>query len=287
MSTRRRLGRGLESLIPRYPEGESEVATIREIPVGRIKANPYQPRTAFDEEKLKELANSIAEHGIIQPLIVSKEPGGYVLVAGERRLRAAQIVGLDKIPCLVKEVDSENKIKLALVENLQRDDLNPIDEAKAYQCLIEEFGFTQEKIARSLGKSRSAIANTLRLLSLPPDVRREVMAGKLNAGQARALLGIGDEQKVITMAREIVDKKINVRQVEERVAAVKRKKEKSARAEEDLFVRELREEMQKHLGTKVKINEGAKTGSILIEFYGYDDLQRLAELILGMKQKGF
>ena len=173
MSTRRRLGRGLESLIPKYPEGESEVATIREIPVGKIKANPYQPRTAFDEEKLKELANSIAEHGIIQPLIVSNEPGGYVLVAGERRLRAAQIVGLDKIPCLVRDVDPENKIKLALVENLQRDDLNPIDEAKAYQCLIEEFGFTQEKIARSLGKSRSAIANTLRLLSLPPDVRKK------------------------------------------------------------------------------------------------------------------
>ena len=173
---------------------------------------------------MKELANSIAEHGIIQPLIVSSEPDGYVLVAGERRLRAAQIIGLDKIPCLIKEVDPENKIKLALVENLQRDDLNPIDEAKAYQCLMEEFGFTQEKMAKTLGKSRSAIANTLRLLSLPPDVQKELAAGNLSAGQARALLGIKDEQKVSGMAREIIRNKTNVRQVEKKVAALKTKK---------------------------------------------------------------
>lgn len=283
MSTKRRLGRGLEALIPGIIKEEHEVS-IKDVPISKIKANPYQPRTTFDEEKLKELANSIAEHGIIQPLIVSSEPDGYVLVAGERRLRAAQIIGLDKIPCLIKEVDPEKKIKLALVENLQRDDLNPIDEAKAYQCLMEEFGFTQEKMAKTLGKSRSAIANTLRLLSLPPDVQKELAAGNLSAGQARALLGIKDEQKVSGMAREIIRNKTNVRQVEKKVAALKTKKKSRPYAGEALFVKDLREGLQRHLGTRVKISEGSKKGMISIEFYGHEDLHRLAGLIIGKEQ---
>lgn len=281
MNTKRRLGRGLEALIPIKEDNE---VLIKDVPISVIKANPYQPRTRFDEEKLKELANSIAEHGIIQPIIVSSEPDGYVLVAGERRLRAAQIIGLEKIPCLIKEADPENKIKLALVENLQRDDLNPIDEANAYQCLVDEFGFTQEKIAKTLGKSRSAVANTMRLLSLPSDVRKELAVGNLSAGQARALLGLKDEQKASGMAREIIRNKTNVRQVEKEVAALKTKKSSSPYEEETLFVKDLREGLQRHLGTRVKISEGLKKGMISIEFYGHEDLHRLAGLILSKKK---
>lgn len=293
MNEKNRLGRGLEALIPKNVSNEKE-SVVREIPISNIKVNPYQPRTSFDEDKLKELANSIAEHGVIQPVIVSPELDGYVLIAGERRFRAAQMVGLEKMPSIIKETDSENKIKIALVENLQREDLSPLEEAKAFQTLIEEFGFTQEKIANSLGKSRSAIANSLRLLSLPEEIKNALTAGDINAGQARSLLAVKDENLMKDMARNIIDNKTPVRDVEKAVSDVrkeeevvtrgetdtKNKKEDSGEAEDDIYVNEIKEHIQSYLGTKVKIIKSKRRGLIEIEYYGDQDLERIADLIM-------
>ncbi len=281
MNGKKRLGRGLEALIPK--DANETDLSVREIPLNNIKVNPYQPRSTFDEDKLKELANSIAEHGIIQPVIVSPELDGYVLIAGERRYRAAQMVGLERIPSIVKETDSENKMKLALVENLQREDLDPIEEAKAYYCLIEEFGFTQEKVSKSIGKSRSAIANSLRLLSLPMDIQKALTNGQINTGQARSLVAIKDEHLLREMAKDIIDNKTPVREVERVVSSVRKDESNSKKkktADEDIFLREIKENIQRYLGTKVKINQKKLSGSIEIEFYGNQDLERLVELIM-------
>ncbi len=282
MSSKKRLGKGLEALIPDH-KNKGELS-VKEVPIDEIKANPYQPRLDFDEKGLKELADSIAEHGIVQPVIISPVEDGYIMIAGERRMRAAKIVGLENIPAIIKEIENEDQVKIALVENLQREDLNPIEEAKAYNFLIEEFAFTQEKIAQALGKSRSAIANTIRLLSLPNDIKNALAAGIINMGQARSLLSIKDEKEQLEMARKIIDDKTTVREVEKKVADMRNsKKEKKSNENwtEGLHINEIKEELQEHLGTKVKISGQKQKGLIEIEFYDNEDLERLKELIMG------
>ena len=282
----------MDALIP--DEKGEDRASVEDVPMDQIKSNPYQPRTNFDEAGLKELASSIAEHGVIQPILVTTSPDGYTIIAGERRFKAAQMVGVDTIPAIVKEVDNESQIKVALVENLQREDLNPIEEATAYKSLIDEFGFTQEKIAKTLGKSRSAVANTLRLLTLPEDIQKDLAAGDISMGQARSLLAIDDEEKQKQMAYRIKEEKATVREVEQQVSQIK-KEQKTGKSsgtagasgktqessEDNIYIKDLKEELQMYLGTKVKVNHKKNRGVIEIEYFGEDDLDRLKNVIMG------
>ncbi len=285
MTGKRRLGRGLGALIP---ETIDSGAALREINIAQIRRNPFQPRTRFDQEKLQELADSIREHGVVQPVIVSPGKDGYILVAGERRFRAAQLAGLQTIPALTKELDSGMMLQIALIENLQREDLNPVEEARAYHQLIDKFKFTQEELARRLGKSRPAIANTIRLLSLPDEVKQALINGEISEGQARPLLRISDQAVQAGLARRIIQEKLTAREVERLVSnsrqlkrpALKQPKPSLTGHEPEPVWEELREKLQHYLGTKVKITRRSKGGAIEIEFYEPEDLERLLGLIM-------
>jgi ParB family chromosome partitioning protein len=283
------LGRGLGALIPpgaaehRAPSGTG----YREIPIAAIRPNPYQPRDAFDEQALGALADSIREVGLLQPVLVRPAGDGFELIAGERRWRAAQRVGLQAIPALVRETDDNTALEQALVENLQRDDLNPLEEAAAYQQLIEDFHLTHEQVAARMGKSRAAISNTLRLLQLPPSIQRSVREGQLTMGHARALLGTPDRGFQEAMAKRIVKEDLSVRQVEEAVRA----RNDGAGADRGPAVEvpgrmrpaglaELEELLGDHLDTRVKIRLGAGgKGTMTIDFAGLDDLERIYRAI--------
>ncbi len=283
MSDKRRLGRGLGALIN---EALTETGDVKEVPLGQIEPNPFQPRVNFDEEKLQELADSIKEHGVVQAVVVSPARGkeGYYLVAGERRCRAARMAGLSRIPALVRDLDERTMIEIALIENLQREDLNPIEEAVAYRRLMDEFGMTQEQLGRRLGKSRPAIANTVRLLALPQKVQEAIIRGELNAGQARPLLSLQEPARQEELARQIVARKMTAREVE-RLAAKAAAGTDQGRAEkepaaEDSILKELQGSLQRRLGTRVKIYRRGGGGAIEISFYGDDDLDRLLGLLL-------
>lgn len=282
MSEKRRLGRGLGALIPEAIESESEV---REVAIGRIEPNPFQPRVNFDEARLKELAGSIKEHGVVQAVILAPaEEGKYILVAGERRYRAARLAGLDRIPAVVREFSRSDMLEIALIENLQREDLNPLEEATAYHRLMEEFNMTQEELARRIGKSRSAIANTVRLLSLPQAVKEALIRGEITAGQARPLLAIPDENLQREMARQIIARGLSARDAE-RLATRIQQGDKDAtpvsrHPAPDPLRRELENSLQRRLGTKVRINRAKEGGTIEIYYYGDDDLDRLVMLLL-------
>jgi len=283
------LGRGLGALIPpgaaehRAPSGTG----YREIPISAIRPNPYQPRDAFDEQALGALADSIREVGLLQPVLVRPAGDGFELIAGERRWRAAQRVGLQAIPALVRETDDNTALEQALVENLQRDDLNPLEEAAAYQQLIEDFHLTHEQVASRMGKSRAAISNTLRLLQLPPSIQRAVREGQLTMGHARALLGTPDRAFQEAMAKRIVKEDLSVRQVEEAVRA--RNDGAGAKSSGAVEVpgrmrpaglAELEELLGDHLDTRVKIRLGAGgKGTMTIDFAGLDDLERVYRVI--------
>jgi len=283
------LGRGLGALIPpgaaehRAPSGTG----YREIPITSIRPNPYQPRDAFDEQALGALADSIREVGLLQPVLVRPAGDGFELIAGERRWRAAQRVGLQAIPALVRETDDNTALEQALVENLQRDDLNPLEEAAAYQQLIEDFHLTHEQVASRMGKSRAAISNTLRLLQLPPSIQRAVREGQLTMGHARALLGTPDRAFQEAMAKRIVKEDLSVRQVEEAVRA--RNDGAGAKSSGAVEVpgrmrpaglAELEELLGDHLDTRVKIRLGAGgKGTMTIDFAGLDDLERVYRVI--------
>lgn len=282
MSEKRRLGRGLGALIG---EALTGVAEITEIPLNEIKANPFQPRVNFDPAKMEELVASIKEHGVVQAVVVSPvKEGGYYLVAGERRCRAARMAGLTEIPALIREFKEKEMLEIALIENLQREDLNPIEEAAAYRRLMEEFNFTQEELGRRLGKSRSAIANTVRLLSLPQKVQEAIIRGELSAGQARPLLALPDAAMQEELARQIIDGKMTAREAESlagNAAAGKNKRRVSAKTEAaDPLLKELQGILQRRLGTKVKIYRRRGSGTIEIFFYGEEDLERLIALIM-------
>ena len=281
MSTQRRgLGRGLESLIP---TGEEALTGVREVPVERITPNPWQPRRGMQEAALQELAASIREHGLIQPLIVTQTSNGYQLVTGERRWRAAQMAGLRTVPVIVKEVSERDKLELALVENLQRADLNPLEEAMAYQQLSEEFGLTQAQIAQRVGKSRAAVANAMRLLRLPDGVKRALVEGEISEGHARALLPLEDEALQMEVVQRIRREGLNVRQVESLVrrlvAAPPETRSAEVRRPPEFVA--LENEFREALGTKVRLIREGQGGRLIIYFYSDEELQALYDTIVG------
>ncbi len=282
--TRKVLGRGLEALISGdtaavASEGRPvTMGGVLELDIEKISPNPFQPRTRFDESALRELSDSIKTSGVLQPLLVRRMGGGeYQLVAGERRLRASHLAGLTKVPVLVKEYDDRAMMELALIENIQREDLNPIDEAKAYQALIEKVGLTHEQLSERVGKQRTTITNALRLLALPPEVMDMVSRGTLTGGHARALLSLEAKGDQLAAARYVSSKGFSVRRTE---AFVKRKTRTATSRPnkaklEGLGVWETK--LQQHFATQVVITPGRKGGKVEFEFYGQEDLERLLE----------
>ena len=278
---KRGLGRGLSALIPSAEAPEKPDQFL--IDVERIIPNPFQPRQLFDEQKIDELAASIRAQGVLQPLLVRRNGDGYELVAGERRWRAALRAGLKEIPAVVRSVTDHQALELALVENLQREDLNPIEEARALRRLQEDFGFTQEEISAKVGRSRPAVANSMRLLLLPEEVQNEVSAGKISAGQARALLALERESLILAAAREVITNGLSTRDTERLVRRVKhsRKRRRESPTLEPDF-QGLAEKLQKWLGTKVRLTHHASTGKgkIEIEYYSPMDLDRISQKII-------
>lgn len=275
MNKRSVLGRGLEALIePTSAPGE----TIQQVPVESIQPNPFQPRQEFDPEKLAELATSIKEHGIIQPLVARQEGDKYTLVSGERRWRAARQAGLSKVPVVIRQLGNEQLMMLALIENLQRENLNPIEEAEAFQRLIDEFSLTQEELAQTLGKSRPSIANSLRLLALPEEIRQGVSRETISAGHARALLALNGYSQQMAVYQEIVKRGLSVRATENMVRALLSPKKNSSQPKlVDPQLLAVEESLISRLGTQVRITPKAKGGRIEIEYYGSEDLERLLE----------
>lgn len=285
MSTRKVLGRGLEALIPvpaaavERPHPDEKVF---EIATDFIDLNPFQPRKHFDDEKLKELTESIKSDGVLQPVVVRRKGSKYELIMGERRLQAARLAGVAKIPVVVRDVSDADALRLAIVENIQRENLNPIEEAQAYRRLISEFSASQSDVAGMVGKDRSSVANTLRLLNLPEEVQGMIEAGTVSPGHARALLALTTQKEQVVLARRIVEENMTVRQVESIVGLVKTRKPSATRSrrEKPAYLADLEKAFATHLGTRVSINEkrGGK-GHISIEFYSYDDFERLASLM--------
>jgi ParB family chromosome partitioning protein len=279
------LGRGLSSLIP----GATEERGLLDIPVSAIARNPRQPRGDFPEETLEALARSIREVGVLQPVVVRRRDGGYELVAGERRLRAAKLAGLATIPAIVREGDDAESLREALIENIHREDLAPLELASAFQELLEDLGVTQEVVAERLGYSRAHVANTIRLLSLPPNVQRLLAEDRIQAGHARALLGLPDDEARSTLALRAAAESLSVRQVEELVRRYTEKpgsgspapsatrREKAA----DPALSEVEEILSEQLATRVQITLGKRRGKIVVEFASRDDLDRIVSEIIG------
>lgn len=272
------LGKGLGALIPDINVTASKDGVIN-ININEIEANNEQPRKKFDEEKLQQLAKSIKEHGIVQPIIVKKEGDFYMLIAGERRWRAARLAGLKTIPAITKELTEREIMEISLIENIQREDLNAIEEASAYKRLVEEFNMTQEEIAEKIGKSRSAVANIIRLLNLDERVKNYVMDGVLTEGHARALITIQDEGIQYEAAKKVIDENLNVRQTEKLVKTILKGKNRRPERKSEPFIADLQEKLKNTLGTKVNINHGRKKGKIEIEYYSLEDLERIMDII--------
>src|SRR5687767_14572959 len=281
MEKRPALGKGLSALIPDMPEPRASAAPT-EVDVDQISPNEHQPRHRFEDGGLDELAQSIRAHGVIQPIVVRRVEGGYRIIAGERRWRAAQRAGLTRVPVVIKEVPVRDAqlLEMALIENIQREDLNPIDEAAAYERLSSEFRMTQEAIAAAVGKDRSSVANHMRLLKLPQEVRSEVAAGRLSMGHARALLATADEGSQRHIAREVVARHLSVRETE---ALVKRAGREVVASQQrgpvvsDVHTRAAEEKLRMALGARVRINRRGKGGRIEVDFANEDELQRLFE----------
>lgn len=276
------LGRGLEALIP--SQEESTVGgSYRQIPVNMIIPNPAQPRRNFDDISIQELAESFKTQGVLQPIIVKKKDNGYILIAGERRFRAARLAGLEKIPAiLMEETNETDMLQMALVENIQREDLNPLEEAEAFRRLMDESRMTQQELAARVGKSRTAIANIVRLLNLPEKVKELIRAGKLTEGHARAILALDDELSRVKLAERIVADNLTVRMTEESIKVLR--KRKSLPKKRLPAIVELENLLKQILGTAVKITPGFKRGKIEVEFYGEEDLERLLELFKKIRQ---
>jgi ParB family chromosome partitioning protein len=280
------LGKGLSALIP----GASEAKSVDkgeglsfETAVERITPSPLQPRRAFDETKISELASSIRNQGIIQPLVVRRKGDHYELIAGERRWRAAMKAGLEQVPVVVRDASDHEVLQLALIENLQRENLNPIEEARGYRRLQEEFQWTQEEMAEKVGKSRPAIANSMRLLALPDEVQQEIAGGRLPAGQARALLALQSEPLIVSACRQVIAKGLSTRETEKLVRYLKSGKRRRREALLDPDLRSVVEQMQRALGTKVRLlpRSGSNKGKIEIEYYNLPDLERIIHTITG------
>lgn len=268
-------GKGIGAIISdEVPSGSSVT-----IPIDEIRANAFQPRRSFDESALAELAQSIKAYGVLQPIVVRKTEGGYELVAGERRFRASKLAGLAEIPAIVKKYDDKEMSEVALIENLQREDLNVMEEAAAYKNLMTDFGLKQEELARRMGRSRSYIANVMRLLSLAPSVRQLVSEGVLTMGQVRPLVIITDEKMQIALAKRIVDEGLSARAAEELVKRISEPKEQTPKPKKELFHAQAEDRLKSALGTQVVIRTGKKKSKIEIEFYSEEELERLLELL--------
>lgn len=274
------LGKGIKALIPEISQEESRTKKeVLELEVEKVRTNPLQPRGSFNPDKLEELADSIKEKGIIQPIIVRKIDEGYEIVAGERRLIAAKKLGLSLIPAILTEnLSKEGSLELSIIENIQREDLNPVDEAKGYKRLMDEFGLTQEDISKKVGKDRSTVSNTLRLLNLPKEIQKNIVEGKLTEGHARALLSLSTDEQRIAFSNEIINKRLSVREVEEKVYGKKKIRAKRLKRVYPQL-QFIEDKLKQHLGTSVKLVKGKKKGKILIEFYSDNDLNRILELL--------
>ena len=286
MASQKGLGKGLGALLGDFSEEPLEKSAYQQLPIYKVEPNPDQPRQDFDEEELQALADSIAVHGIIQPLTVREMPNGYYqIIAGERRWRAARIANLSDVPAVIIEADDKKAMELALIENLQRQDLNPLEEALGYQTLMNEYGLTQEEAAGRVGKSRPAVANALRLLGLCPEVQERVRKGELSAGHARAILQLKSEKKQQEAAQKIVALGLSVRQAE--LLCKNMSKEPVPQKKEVFavdYVAECDKSLSKHLGRGVNIVNGKRKGRFELEFYGQEDLQNLLDALMKIQK---
>ena len=286
MNQKKVLGRGLGALIPQRSEAPApSPAGLAQIPIDQISPNPYQPRKIFNEASIDELSRSVREHGIVQPIVVTRSGDRYRLIAGERRFRAAQKAGLKSVPAVVKELTQEgDALQIALIENIQREDLNPIEEAVAYHQLHEEFALTQEEISRRVGKERSTVANFLRLLKLPDSVKKLLASGQLSMGHARALLAVESARKQEQLAERVVKRNLNVRQTEMLAAATSPKAAEKKTKDKDVFTRDAEEKLTRTLRTKVEIDRKRRGGVIHIRFASEDDLIRIFDELSGRRR---
>ncbi|MBP1153261.1 MULTISPECIES: ParB/RepB/Spo0J family partition protein [unclassified Paenibacillus] len=276
------LGKGLEALLPALSINEDD--KVVEIPLAQLRPNPYQPRKNFNEESIQELAASIKEHGVIQPIIVRSVLKGFEIIAGERRFRATQVSGLATIPAVVKKFTDRQVMEIALIENVQREDLNAMEISVAYQALIDQFGMTQEELSVKVGKSRSHIANFLRLLQLPEEVKQYVSRGTLSMGHAKAIAGVKDKKIVKALADTAIKEQWSVRQLEEEVKKLEEntdKKSKQKAKRKDPYINQLEESLRETYRTTVKIKHSNNKGKIEILYYSKDDLDRLLEMLQG------
>ena len=284
MAKKKTLGKGLDeifgsdisSFIDDISNGDPKFTSNKtELVIKEIRANPYQPRKEFDEASLNELANSIKENGVFQPILVRRSSVGYELVAGERRLRASKLAGLKNIPAIIVDFNDQQMMEISLLENIQRKDLTPIEQANAYNQLIEKLNYTQDQLAKRIGKSRSNVTNLLRLLNLPSEVQKLVNNGKLSYGHARALLSLSDEDKMIKLAKESIAQDLSVRQLEKLCSPATRSKKPATTKKKDLFVEDVENRLSRKYGTKVEI----QNKSIVIKYNNTEDLNRILEIM--------
>lgn len=275
------LGKGLNAFFANIDEPNKQ-ESITDVSLKEIRPNPYQPRKIFTQEAIEELKQSIIEHGILQPIIVRKSIKGYDIVVGERRFRAAKEAGLEKVPVVIRELTEQQMMELAVLENLQREDLTPIEEAAAYQLLMEKLSLTQEQLAKRLGKSRPHIANLVRLLTLPPKIQQLISDGKISMGHGRALLGLRKKEKLPLIAEKTMKEGLNVRQLEQLIQQLNEnvpRETKKPKPEKNVFIKERESFLRERFGTTVNIKESKNKGKIEIEFFSKDDLERILELL--------
>lgn len=285
MNEKKALGKGLSALIPPREVVFTDIVAqekITNLPVSKVRTNKYQPRVEFNEDKLAELIKSIKEKGVIQPVLVRKMQDGYELIAGERRLRAAKRLQLENIPAIVREVSDIDMLEISLIENIQREELNAIEEANAFERFITEFKFTQEKIAQVLGKDRSTIANTIRLLSLPKKIQEHISKGSVTAGHAKALLALPTENEQYRVCNLIINKGLSVRETE-RLVARRAGSQTHKTPRRNAGMEDIANQLQQILGTRVRIFHGTKRGAIQIEYYSTEDLNRILDIIISKK----
>lgn len=293
MARRSGLGKGLNALLPEATSVAPEGTELREIPITTITVNPHQPRTVFDDDALASLAASIEALGVLQPVLVRPLGGDtYELIAGERRWRASQLVGLESIPALVRVIDDNESLQQALVENLHREDLNPLEEAAGYQQLIDEFALTQDEVASRVGRSRSAVANTIRLLALPPSVQRLLVEGSLTAGHARALLAIESDDAQLSLAERIVSEELTVREAEEAVRRLvaaqytddEEDEGAGSRPSKPAALLEVESRLAEHLDTRVAVTMSGRRGRLVVDFANLDDLDRIFRVVVNGRE---
>ena len=286
---RKALGKGINALIPDFEEGvpEAQKSLATDLLIDEISPNHLQPRNYFDDKKLNALMSSIKEHGVLQPVVVQKVDAGFELIVGERRWRASKKLGLKKIPAVIREVNDEQSLEIAIIENIHRQDLNPIEEAEAYARLSNEFELTQEMVAEKVGKSRTAVANILRLLKLSRNIKEDLISEKISMGHARALLGLEESKQMETLRNEIIKQDLTVRQTESRVNKLKKgvlDKPITQTINKDIFTKDLEKDLARRLGTKVNILPKKNGGKLIVTYYSDDDLERI-QMLMGNSNK--